>query len=90
MTEIEIRNAVLDILRGIVAEDFDEIVPDRPFQEQLALDSMDFLDVIMDLRKKFRIDIPEEEYTCLTTLNDAVEYLTPILGDSQFAVSATS
>ena len=33
-----------------------------PFREQLELDSMDFLDIVMELRKRYRMQIPEEDY----------------------------
>ena len=33
-----------------------------PFREQLELDSMDFLDIVMELRKRYRMQIPEDDY----------------------------
>ena len=34
----------------------------KPFREQIELDSMDFLDIVMELRKRYRIQIPEDDY----------------------------
>ncbi len=34
-----------------------------PFREQLELDSMDFLDIVMELRKRYRMQIPEDDYS---------------------------
>ena len=52
-----------------------------PFREQIELDSMDFLDIVMELRKQYRIQIPEEDYPHLNTMGGAVNYLTPLMKD---------
>ena len=38
-----------------------------PLREQLELDSMDFLDIVMELRKRYRVQIPEDDYIELAT-----------------------
>ncbi len=82
MTPAEIREAVLQILEDITPdEDLTQLKDDVPFREQLELDSMDFLDIVMELRKRYRIQIPENEYTNLVTMNSTVEYLTPKMAD---------
>jgi acyl carrier protein len=78
MTTAEISDEVLDILSDIAPdEDLSNIVPDKPFREQLELDSMDFLDIVMELRKRHRIQIPEEDYKHLASLASTVAYLEP-------------
>ena len=54
---------------------------DVPFREQLELDSMDFLDIVMELRKRYRIQIPEEEYPELASMGSTVRYLEPRMKD---------
>ena len=39
------------------------------FREQLELDSMDFLDIVMELRKRHRVQIPEDDYVNLASMN---------------------
>ncbi|MCP4170758.1 MAG: acyl carrier protein [Fuerstiella sp.] len=51
------------------------------FREQMELDSMDFLDIVMELRKGYRVQIPEEDYHNLNTMQSTVEYLTPKMKD---------
>ena len=59
MTADEIRQVVLDILGDIAPdEDLSKLHDDIPFREQLELDSMDFLDIVMELRKRYRIQHP--------------------------------
>ncbi|MBM4005271.1 MAG: acyl carrier protein [Planctomycetes bacterium] len=82
MVPAEIREEVLDILSDISPdEDLSGLVDDKPFREQLELDSMDFLDIVMELRKRYRVQIPEEDYGKLASMGSTVEYLTPRLAE---------
>jgi len=54
---------------------------DVPFREQLEMDSMDFLDIVMELRKRYRIQIPEEDYGQLASMSSTVKYLDPRMKD---------
>ena len=57
----------------------------KAFREQLELDSMDFLDIVIELRKRHRIQIPEEDYAELASMESTVRYLTPRMKDLQRA-----
>lgn len=82
MTHAEIREEVLDILTIVAPdEDLSTLADDKPFREQLELDSMDFLDIVMELRKRHRIQIPEEDYGQLASMASTVSYLEPRLRD---------
>ncbi len=84
MTAAEIKEAILDILADIAPdEDLSELKDDVPFREQLELDSMDFLDIVMELRKRYRIQIPEEDYVELASMDSTVAYLEPLMKDVQ-------
>jgi acyl carrier protein len=84
MTTAEIRESVLEILEGIAPdEDLTQLEDDVSFREQLELDSMDFLDIVMELRKRYRIQIPEDDYLELATMNSTVKYLAPLMKDLQ-------
>ena len=82
MTAAEIREAVLEILSDIAPdEDLSNLKDDVSFREQLEMDSMDFLDIVMELRKRYRIQIPEEEYTALASMASTIAYLEPRMKD---------
>jgi acyl carrier protein len=86
MTGAEIREEVLDILESIAPdEDLTQLDDAKNFREQLELDSMDFLDIVMELRKRHRVQIPEDEYVNLASMNSTVAYLTPLMKDMQKA-----
>ena len=42
---------------------------------------MDFLDIVMELRKRHRIQIPEADYKALASMASTVEYLRPTMKD---------
>ncbi len=84
MTPVEIREEILDILGDIAPdEDLGGLVDETNFRDQLELDSMDFLDIVMELRKRYRVQIPEEDYANLASMASTVAYLEPVMKDMQ-------
>ncbi len=82
MTPAEIRTEIINILEDIAPdEDLTSLQDDLPFREQMELDSMDFLDIVMELRKRHRVQIPEEEYKQLASMASTVKYLEPLMKD---------
>ncbi len=82
MTSDQIRQVILEILGRIAPdEDLTDLDDARPFREQMELDSMDFLDIVMELRKRHRVQIPEEEYGNLASMASTVAYLEPKMRD---------
>ena len=80
MTINEIKNVILEIIQDIDDEaDFTDLKPDEALRDQLDLDSMDFLDIVMELHKRYQIQIPEADYPQLATLDSCVNYLMPRL-----------
>ncbi|MBE9514986.1 MAG: acyl carrier protein [Chloroflexi bacterium] len=78
MTKVQIRATLLEIIAQIIPdEDLSNLKGDVALREQVELDSMDFLDIIMELRKRFGIEVPESDYTELATLDGSVAYLEP-------------
>ena len=82
MAPAEIRDAIINILTDIAPdEDLTDLKDEVAFREQLELDSMDFLDIVMELRKRYRVQVPEEDYTQLESMGSTVTYLTPKMVD---------
>ena len=80
MTIDDIKNVLLEIIRDIDDEaDLENLNPSEALRDQLDLDSMDFLDIVMELRKRYQIQIPEADYPQLATLDSCVNYLMPRL-----------
>jgi acyl carrier protein len=78
MTKEQIKATILEIIAQIIPdEDLSNLKGDIPLREQVELDSMDFLDIIMELRKRYGIEVPESDYMQLATLDGSVAYLEP-------------
>ncbi len=74
----EVKKIVLAIIADIAPdEDLSNVKPDVRLRDQLELDSMDFLDIVMELRKKYGIEVPEADYPKLASLDSCAEYLLP-------------
>ncbi len=82
MTRDEIREAVANIIRDIAPdEDQSNLIDSEPLRDQIELDSMDFLDIVMELRKRYKVEVPEKDYPELATMKGCVDYLEPKLKD---------
>jgi len=78
MTKDETKQVVLDIIADIAPdEDISNLKPDVRLRDQMQLDSMDFLDIVMELRKRHNVEVPEADYPQLASLDSCADYLTP-------------
>ena len=76
MTEPEIKDAVFNVLRKIAPEaDLSSLRPDENLREALDIDSFDFLQFIIGLHESLKIEIPESDYSQLSTLTGVLRYL---------------
>ena len=76
MTGHDINALVLDVLQQ-VAPDIEANVldPALNFRDQFEFDSIDYLNFILTLEKRYGIKIPEGDYPKLSGLNACVSYL---------------
>ena len=44
---------------------------------------MDFLDIVMELRKRYNLEVPEKDYEQLITMASCVAHLQPLLEKRQ-------
>ena len=67
---------IVTLLQAIAPElESDTLEPQRPLRQQLDLDSMDWLNFLLSLHQRFKIDIPESDYAQLISLNNVVDYV---------------
>lgn len=80
MTTDEIKNGVLCLLGEIAPEaDPAQINASVSFRDQLDIDSMDFLNFMIAIDKRFGVAVPEADYAKLASLDDCVAYLAPLV-----------
>ena len=73
--EKEIRSIVAEILE--IKEE--NIGPDAMFAEELGMDSMMALEILASVEKKYKIKIPEEYLTKVTSLKNIVNIARKIM-----------
>ena len=75
MLESEITNEVKDIIvekLGVVDKD---VTLEASFTNDLGADSLDTVELIMELERKFDVTIPETEAEKIVTVGDAIAYI---------------
>ncbi|GAB1354274.1 MAG TPA: acyl carrier protein [Candidatus Rifleibacterium sp.] len=68
----EIKRIVVDKLQV----DEKQVTLEASFIEDLGADSLDTVELVMDLEEHFEIEIPDEDAEKLKTVKDAVDYIT--------------
>ncbi len=66
-------------VKKIVSEQLgvkDEILNDASFVDDLGADSLDTVELVMALEEEFECDIPDEEAEKITTVQQAIDYVT--------------
>ncbi len=80
MLDKQIKDIILDIIATVAPDaDLSGLRGDVRLRDQLDMDSMDFLDIVMELRKRYKVEVPKEDYPHLATLDSCVSYLSPQL-----------
>jgi acyl carrier protein len=76
MNDSELRSTVLATLQ-LIAPELDPALlrDDRPLRLQVDLDSMDWLNFLIGLSQKLKVEIAESDYGQLVTLKDLLAYL---------------
>ena len=81
MIDAEIRKAFLEELTQIAPDiALDDVRDEAHLQDDLELDSMDFLNLVTALHQRLGVDIPEIDYPKIATLALAVVYLKARIG----------
>ena len=71
----EIAEKVKAIIVEKLSVDAADVRGDASFTNDLGADSLETVELMMDLEKEFNITIPEEESEKLSTVGDAIAYI---------------
>lgn len=68
-----------DRVKKIVCEELgvqqEEVKPESSFEDDLSADSLDVVELVMNIEEEFGIDIPDEDVTGLRTVQNVVDYV---------------
>ncbi|MBR4529274.1 MAG: acyl carrier protein [Lachnospiraceae bacterium] len=63
------------IIADVLGADPNEITEDTTFVEDLAADSLDILEIIMQIQEEFDIQVPQEEASKIKTVGEAAQMI---------------
>jgi acyl carrier protein len=75
MSKDEILAKVRDILVDHLGVDAEAVTMEASFQDDLNADSLDLVELIMELEDQFGVEITDEEAKTLTTVGAAVDFI---------------
>ena len=71
----DIQNRVKAIIVDKLGVDESEVKPEATFTNDLGADSLDTVELIMELEKEFKITIPDDQAEKIATVGDAIAYV---------------
>ena len=71
--------AIFDDVKNVIVEQLsvnaDEVKLESKFVDDLGADSLDVVELVMELESKFDVEIPDEEAEKISTVKDVVDYI---------------
>ena len=75
MTVASVDERVIDIVAEQLGVDKDKITPETSFVNDLGADSLDTVELVMELEEEFDINIPDDAAEKIQTVGQAIEYI---------------
>ncbi len=74
MADIEAK--VKEIVMNKLGVEASQVTPTASFTNDLGADSLDTVELVMEFEKAFNLQIPDEDAEKISTVGDAINYLT--------------
>lgn len=68
-------NELKEIIVEQLAVDPEEVTLEASFVEDLNADSLDLVELIMEIEEKFGVEVPDDDAEKIVTVADAVNYI---------------
>jgi acyl carrier protein len=81
-TVAEIQEKVVQIVSEQMSVDKNEISRNTSFVNDLNADSLDTVELVMELEDEFELTIPDEEAEKLKTVGEAIDYIQKHFGNN--------
>ena len=73
MNKEEIKGKIKGIIVDKTGVEAEQVTDNANFETDLGMDSLDKLELLMEIEKEFKISVPDDEAKKAFTLNDCVE-----------------
>jgi acyl carrier protein len=87
-TEDEIRSEIKRLVANVTEREPDEIPDSAHYMDELGVDSLMAMEVMIAVQKKYKIDIPEEEFNKASNVNESLAMVHQWLTNRSTAASA--
>lgn len=75
MTRQEIFDDVIEVISNQVCVDGDELSEKTTLHEDLAMDSLDDVEVVMELEDKYNLEISDDDASKCVTIGDVIDLI---------------
>ena len=83
MAEDDIAERVATIVSNQLDVEKDKVKPETSFINDLGADSLDIVELVMELEEEFDMSIPDEDAEKIRTVGEAVEYIRKNRGEEK-------
>lgn len=83
MADEEIADRVATIISDQLDVEKDKVQPETNFINDLGADSLDIVELVMELEEEFGMSIPDEDAEKIKTVGEAIEYIKQHKAQSQ-------
>jgi acyl carrier protein len=70
-----VEERVIDIVCENLAVNKDQVNRNTSFQEDMGADSLDIVELVMELEEEFEITIPDDQAEKIKTVGEAIDYI---------------
>jgi acyl carrier protein len=71
----EIKEKVIQIVCDNLGVNKEQVTDNTSFTEDIGADSLDIVELVMELEEEFEITIPDEEAEKIKTVGEAIDYI---------------
>lgn len=72
---MSVEKKVREIIAEQLVKDVSEVTPNKTFIDDLGADSLDIVEMVMEMEEEFEIEIPDEDAEKIKTVQDAIAYI---------------
>ena len=71
----DVETKVKEIIMNKLGVEASQVTPEASFTNDLGADSLDTVELVMEFEKAFNLQIPDEDAEKISTVGDAIKYL---------------